>query len=178
MASGTTGGIRIAIAWKSQKDVRVRVRPSMSRMCGGKKRARSRVSRNVFRRRCPRYDEGQTVWKTVKSSTTLLHLSGSISPATDTLDCHYLFLHARICVGGALSPLVSLASFILPDHAALYSLLVHCLPLLLPKGDCCCGFLSRYVPRIRSSRFYLASDPFVTGICFDFPFFPLFFFFV
>lgn len=59
---------------------------------------RLRVSRNIFRRRRPRSDDGQTVYmKTASLQRASCTFPGSISPATDTLDCHYLFLHARIC---------------------------------------------------------------------------------
>lgn len=119
------------------------------------------VSRNVFRRRFPRGVTMVKRMKTVKSSMTLLHLAGIVWNGYTRLP---LFVFARLHLCSRFSTRFFSLLLSWPSNATLYSLLVYCLPLLLPKGDCCCGFLSRYVPRIRSFRFYLPSNPFVTKL--------------
>lgn len=102
------------------------------------KKKKKRTLMRQSQRFSPTLPRGSTVVKrheTGESSTTLLPPSSSILPATDTLNCHYLFLHSRIC----LPDLYSFFSILLScrGHAAQHSLLVlvHCLPLLLPRGE-------------------------------------------
>ena len=124
------------------------------------------VSRNVFLdiffRRCPvvRW------WSNVMKSVNLQRLFF----ATFHFDiaCNgysrlplFVFAHSHIC----LSDLYSFFSLLLScrDHAAQHSLLVHCLPLLLPRGELLWIFAITCHTYVHP-RFYLALDPFVAWI--------------
>lgn len=164
MASETTNSVRIrsTIVRKSQRGYTcVSVDVSYIYIYIEKRKsAYALVFRNVFHRRCPRCD-GQTYEKRWKSST-LLHLPvryclQRIHSIAIICFCTLAF----VCVHGSFPRFFSL---LLSCAVAAYPVSTLFAPFCCPREDCCCGFLSRYVPRIRSFRFYLASGPFVTRI--------------
>lgn len=172
MASEATNGVGCSHShhdvWKSPK----RCMCASSMFCRNRKKKEGLcISRNVFQRRGA---HGVTTVKTVitvKSSTALLHhlpvrycLQRIHSIA---IICFYML----VFVFAALF-LVFLAPFILPCRTALPVSTLF-VPFVAQGGNCCCGFLSRYVPRIHSFHFYLASGPFVTRIRFQFVLFKI-----
>lgn len=105
MASEATNGLAFVsrLVWKSQRDVCVPCQcfVQIERGRGGKRGRLCILVAVVFSPTAPttgrRRSNGEN-----GENLRRLSPSDSILPATDTLDCHYLFLHVRICVHGSL----------------------------------------------------------------------------